>query len=662
MTGCTGIMLGKHLSATCTFAAAIICSLAARAEPATPEMFGTIPDVSEVQISPDGQTIAMLRTVGETTSVVFYDIVNLDKKPFGVSLKSGEARDLVWADNEHVLMLASDLARMSTTTGLEEIEFFRWFSVSKSKARPVVLFGNEGNAYLPSSGALVSTLPGRDSQSLFARYTVYGGSYDVFRVNLESSATDRDEAGHNGTRDWIASRSGEVIARIDYDFSRQVRILYVRDREGEMFHAVKEYPEARGDTSVINFYGEADDPSGLIASVRNDAGMWSLVEVSRASGEKTGTIYENPQYDFDDVVYDYAKATAIGVRYIDDMPRTVFFDSSQQKIQEALVRALPNAAPMIVSWSDDQSRLIVKAVYSDHSPQYFLFDRAAKTLTLVAASYLSLDGKTMAIKEKYDYVTDDGLTIHGYLTVPKGGSKKSMPLIVLPHGGPQGRDDRTFDWWSFFYAANGYLVYQPNFRGSDGYGYEFLKAGFGEWGRKMQDDVTFGVKNLIADGIVDPERICIVGGSYGGYAALAGAMLTPDLYACAVSVNGVSDLPAMIGRTARWSEEAEDYWDIRLGSRFRDAAALDEVSPVKIADRAGPPIMIIHGRDDTVVPFAHALRMLDALNAAKKPVEFVELKGEDHWLSRGKTRTEMLSQSITFINKYIGAKASASAQ
>lgn len=620
----------------------------------SPEVYGAIPDVSEVQISPDGATIAMLRTVDGTTSVVFYDLDNSDQMPFGVSLKSGEARDLVWADNDHVLMLASDLGRMSTTKGLKEIEFFRWFSVSKSKAKPVVLFGNEGGYYIPSSGALLSTLPHADGEALISRYSVYGGSYDVFRVNLDSSRANRDEGGGQNTVDWIASMDGEIIGRVDYMDSQERRLLLTRAGEGEPYRKVFEIPEGRGDEEAVWFYGESPGRTGLLASTRNSAGMRSVVEVSRETGEKTKTIYENPEYDVVDAVLDFAKATAVGVIYVDDMPRTVFFDPADQNTQQALERAMPNATPMVISWSNDKSRMIVKAIYSHHPPQYFLYDKAAKSLSMVAASYAALDGKPVAHKEKFDYVTEDGLTIHGYLTVPDGASKKKMPLIVLPHGGPQGRDDMAFDWWSFFYAANGYLVYQPNFRGSDGYGWNFVEASFGEWGRKMQDDLTNGVIKLIKDGIVDRDRICIVGGSYGGYAALAGATLTPDLYACAVSVNGVSDLAAMIGRRAQWSRAAQDYWDIRVGSRFRDEKELQQVSPSKIAYRAGAPVLIIHGKDDTVVPFSHALNMRTALEVAGKPVEFVELDGEDHWLSRTQTRTEMLARSIEFIRKNIG--------
>ncbi len=230
----------------------------------------------------------------------------------------------------------------------------------------------------------------------------------------------------------------------------------------------------------------------------------------------------------------------------------------------------------------------------------------------------------------------------------------NAPLIVLPHGGPEARDNLEFDWWAAAYASQGYLVYQPNFRGSSGYGNRFLKAGWGEWGRKMQDDITGGVGKLVADGVVDPSRVCIVGASYGGYAALAGATLTPDLYKCAISVNGVSDLVRMLGAEAASNDFSVEYWERRIGSRYRDRAEIDAVSPSLLAKNVRAPILLIHGQDDTVVPYWQSKLMNDALEQSGKPVKFVTLDGEDHWLSSAKTRMRMLEETSKFLKKHLG--------
>lgn len=448
--------------------------------------------------------------------------------------------------------------------------------------------------------------------------------------------------------------TGEPYARIDFDASARELDLFTKDASGD-FKKVKSYPLAL-DGQTISFEGKAHEGPGIVATTYGSGDFRTAVEIDPATGEVGRTLFASAKYDIDGIEYDPVTARATGVVHIDDLPRVTHFDPVMQRAQDALGKALPGAAPMIVSKTNDGSKMIIRVIYTDHPDQYFLYDKPAKSLVQIASTYQALDGKVSARKERFDYAAPDGFNIPGYLTLAKDASRRAMPLIVLPHGGPAGRDDMSFDWWSFFYAANGYLVYQPNFRGSEGYGYAIKSAGYGEWGRKMQDDLTNGVRKLIDAGFADPARICIVGASYGGYAALAGATMTPDLYACAVSVNGVANLPGMIGRSAGDSNLAEDYWDIRIGSRFRDRKELNDTSPSKIAERAGAPILLMHGRDDTVVPIGQSLEMRDALKQAGKPVEFVELKSEDHWLSRPASRTEMLERSLAFINKHIGAK------
>jgi dipeptidyl aminopeptidase/acylaminoacyl peptidase len=201
-------------------------------------------------------------------------------------------------------------------------------------------------------------------------------------------------------------------------------------------------------------------------------------------------------------------------------------------------------------------------------------------------------------------------------------------------------------------GPRGYAVLQVNYRGSDGYGWNFLSAGFGEWGRKMQTDLSDGVRYLAAQGTIDPKRVCIVGGSYGGYAALAGATLDPGVYRCAVSVAGISDLARFVG----WSKERTDsaverYWTRYMGANGLSDPRLRDISPIDHIGAATPPILLIHGKDDTVVPFEQSQLMLDALQKAGRPAELVTLKGEDHWLSRGETRLQMLQATMDFLEK-----------
>lgn len=617
-------------------------------------MFGALPTVRSAEISPDGKTLAVLQSAGDASAVLFYDLDDPDVKPTGARVAKSKAYNLEWARNNRLLLLASMTDRVETTSKLQTLEFFRWISVSPVDGSSQTLFEKERGfvfRYVTHSGNLLAFPKDAPDESIFARFT---SALDLMRVNVKTGEPRRLERGNRDTQQWMVDDSGEPVIRVDYDPTSERRRVFRNTPAG--FRQLIVLDEPRGTEPVLRVYGLAPGGRTFYATMNREGENRSFVEIDLASGVVTQTLFSNPQLDVSAVLYDPRKAAAIGILYIDDLPRVLYFDASTDKLQAELAAAIPGATPIIVSQSDDGSRMVVRAVYTDHPDQYFIYEKAGRKLNMFAPTYAAIDGTVYANKEKFDYAASDGVQIPGYLTVPAGAKKVAMPLVVLPHGGPEGRDDQSFDWWSFFYASQGYLVYQPNFRGSDGYGYAYRAAGYGEWGRRMQADITEGVARLVADGVVDPARVCIVGASYGGYAALAGATLTRDVYACAVSVNGVSNLIGMLGDEARSSDLAGDYWTLRLGSRFREVPALEAVSPAKIADRAGPPVLIIHGRDDTVVPFNQGKQMADALKAAKKPHEFVALDGEDHWLSAAETRTQMLARSIAFIDAHIGAK------
>jgi len=253
------------------------------------------------------------------------------------------------------------------------------------------------------------------------------------------------------------------------------------------------------------------------------------------------------------------------------------------------------------------------------------------------------------------YAAADGMKIPAYLTLPPGREAKNLPLIVLPHGGPAVRDTADFDWWSQSLSAQGYAVLRPNYRGSV-LNQEFLAAGFGEWGRKMQTDLSDGVRFLVKEGIADPARVCIVGASYGGYAALAGVALDPGVYRCAVSVAGLADLKRMLNwvNAKNWSAKniEQRYWDRFMGVTGPGDPVLSQISPIDHVEAINAPVLLIHGRDDTVVPFEQSEIMFKALRHSQKPVELVVLDHEDHWLSRSETRLQMLKSTVAFLRAH----------
>ena len=639
------------------------------AEKVDPALFGALPSISLVEISPNGETVALLQNSGGEATVVFVELNDPGATPKGVPVGAVKARSMEWVDNNYLLLLASDAKTASVLPGLVETELYRWISISKDERELRVLFRQDQGYYVTSSGFIVATTPETPEDLIMARWTPdarvpsratgrlgrdIGDGYSLFHVNARTARESITYRGNSETWDWIVDDKGEAILRIDFNEKTDERKIYRRRDGGNTFEHIATIEGEFGGPKGVSFYGVGESSREILARTYGDENTSGLYGFNIDTGEFSRTVFRHEKYDLTGVSYDPTKATVTAVYYTDDFPRAFHLNPDDQQLQENLARALPGAIPYIGSKSINGDKMIIWAVYPDRPTDIYLFDKPSRNLALFSSMRPQLADRTYGQKTKFSYTSPDGLGIDGYLTTPTNSSSENLPLIVLPHGGPESRDDQSFDWWAFFYAARGYAVYQPNFRGSHGYGLTFKEAGYGEWGRKMQDDITNGVQKLIQDGIVDPNRICIVGGSYGGYAALAGATLTPDLYACAVSVNGVSDLPSMIGNAGRFSEIIAEYWETRIGSRFRDSDELAAVSPARRAASTGAPIMLIHGKDDTVVPFYQSEIMRNALADANKPYEFVELEGEDHWLSIEETRTEMLRKSIEFIDKHIG--------
>ena len=306
--------------------------------------------------------------------------------------------------------------------------------------------------------------------------------------------------------------------------------------------------------------------------------------------------------------------------------------------------------------SRDQSKFILQ-ISGNYDPHAFvLFDSVTSKLNSLGNGYPNIKKEHLGEVVSFNYKARDGLEIPAILTWPNNAStsaqRMNLPLLVMPHGGPESYDRIDFNWKAQFFAHQGYLVLQPNFRGSTGYGHEFRNAGRGKWGREMQDDVTDGVLHLIEKGIADKDRVCIIGASYGGYSALIGGARSPDLYRCVVSIAGVSDLGKMLreqkDRLGRrhWINR---YWKTVIGDPHKELDHLEAISPINHAAQFQAPVLLIHGKDDTVVPLNQSEVMHKALRKAGKDVRLVELEGEDHWLSKSSTRLRVLEEVEQFV-------------
>jgi dipeptidyl aminopeptidase/acylaminoacyl peptidase len=441
---------------------------------------------------------------------------------------------------------------------------------------------------------------------------------------------------------------GNPIAREDWDWHKHAYRLYALHGE-----SIKEILRT-DDANPPQLVGLLPDDSALVLLASNGRAhraAWALP----LDGSPQKLLAEAPDTDVTDAFVDPRTGAIIGVYGSGIKPRVYWIDPAAQHRQEVLERAFPNRTVVIRGWTTDSKKTLARVESPSSPPIYYLVDFNTHRADIAAEEYPALAGVTLGEFREITYKARDGTEIPAYLTLPAQKSSGPGPLVVLPHGGPQARDYPMFDWVVQFLASRGYAVLQPQFRGSTGFGDAFRVAGYRQWGGLMQDDVTDGVRAMIEQGIADPKRVCIAGMSYGGYAALAGAAFTPNLYACAISVNGVSDLQALLeaqvptsGPGYRVYSTAMSQWTERVGSPTD--AGLAKKSPINSIGSISIPVMVVYGNGDAVVPNAQSERMAKALNAAGKRVTVVKLADEDHWLSRTDTRVQLLKAFEGFLH------------
>jgi dipeptidyl aminopeptidase/acylaminoacyl peptidase len=612
------------------------------------EVYGRLPALEDVALSADGTRIAFVSTAEDTRVVAVMALAGR-KALGGVRIGEQKLRWLAWADSEHLLLETSTTTSPWGYVGQQrEWHVLQVYDVAQRRLTtiPDPRRLNEAIPLIPiSDHPMVRHIEGHTVLFVPALYAQRQPLHALIRVDLMSGQERVVLVGSAATQEWMVDAAGELVAEQDYDEERQQWILKLR-RAGHLQPVLS--GEAAIDTPHILGFGPNADTL-LMQTIEDEQPVWRLV--SLRDGTVSEPMAERKELDYP--IQDHRTLRMIGgVRGGDDA-RFVFFDPTLQHRWDSVMGAFVGDRLRLVSWSDDFSKLVLLVDGAQHGYVYELVDLESHTATPVGDVYAG--GASSLEVRRITYSAADGLRIPAYLTLPAGRAEKKLPLIVLPHGGPAGHDAAQFDWWAQALANQGYAVLQPNFRGSD-LSRSLLAAGFGQWGRKMQTDLSDGVRYLAAEGIVDPKRVCIVGASYGGYAALAGVTLDPGVYRCAVAVAGITDLKRMLewvnDKHFSRSNYEQRYWDRFMGARGPDDPALDEISPIKHIEALNVPVLLIHGRDDTVVPYEQSSVMADALRRANKDVQFVTLQHEDHWLSRSQTRLQMLQALVAFLRAH----------
>ncbi len=629
-------------------------ALGAQPVPKLPITHFTLPpQFSDATLSPDGRYLAALKWRAGRYLLVVKDLDDANDIPTDAT-DPGPGQSFLWtewATNERLLL---GVGALVPEGGGQQI-VTRLFAVNADGEDLIPLFDPEGESKAARHDQVVDLLP-QDPRHILVSVAERNPNWpDLYRVDLETGTAELVHHGQQSILYWMTDKQGRV--RIGGGLEQGNFFLIARNDEASDWQRIWQAPLAS--TAEFSPIAFLTDPDVLLVESNHEGGPSAIYQFRLSTNEFVQRLFGHDEVDIEDVSLDSAQRRLLAVTYVQDIKHTVYLDKDVRRDTDFMSRALPGKEIEFVNVSNNGRRYVIVARGPKDPGHYYVFDRRRQSLLEFGAQNPLIGEADLAVMTPYTYAARDGLEIPAYLTVPKGvkrGQHDPLPAVIFPHGGPLHRDRLQYSYVVQFLANRGYAVFQMNFRGSSGYGPNFVEQGFGEWGAAMQDDITDGVDWLVTQGIADPRRICILGGSYGGYAALMGSVKTPDLYACAISLNGVADLRT-IGKTAK--RYVGRHGVAAMSNARQEGAGLRDYSPALRADEVQSPILLIHGEDDRVVPIDQSKRMAAALKRAGKPYSFVTLRGSGHDLMRQSDRTQFLEHLERFLDQHIGGEDSA---
>lgn len=471
--------------------------------------------------------------------------------------------------------------------------------------------------------------------------------FDIYRLNI-----------HSGKMEMVLKNPGNVIWWMP-DHQNKVRLVKSSDgvHETLLYRPSEQSPFREVLTTSVFENIEpvcflTDNPGQVIAISNVGRDKEAVVELDLNIGKERRIIFQHDEVDVRSIRYTNRankRARPLFVNYITWKEETHFLDDTMKNIHRLIAARLPDLEVKIVNWDRNEDKFIVRA-YSDRSPGiYYLYEAGADDLTKLSEVSPWINPREMAEMKPISYQTSDGLTIHGYLTLPKGSEGTQLPVVINPHGGPWTRDVWRFNPEVQFLANRGYAVLQMNYRGSTGYGKEFMKASNKEWGGKVQDDITEGVEWLISQGIADPSRIAICGFSFGGYCALSGVVRRPDLYRCAVSYSGLTNLFTFLKDIPPYLEPIQQMIYNAVGHPEKDADYLRAASPIFHTGEINVPLLIAQGEKDPRVNVSETTQFVQKLREKGLEVNYIMKKDEGHRFLREENRLHLYEELQKFL-------------
>jgi dipeptidyl aminopeptidase/acylaminoacyl peptidase len=627
-------------------------SIAADSKSLPAKAFSMLPKIENVRISPDGEHVLFLANTGDKTLLVckhldtgrLTGIISTDNRQFKFWL-------IQWANNDTVLFSAAWPYHRGLGIPSVETRIFTG-KIDENEKYKVLLkpkrIGKQMREHISQyQDNVISLLPDDPEHILIGVDFDKPAQPSVYKINVETGSRERIQRFKPYVRDWMADQQDRVrMGQTFDDTTTETSTLLYNLESQEWVEVWKSKVFLKPSVEPLGF---GLDPNILyVRADHNGRNAIFKVDVSKADLPME-LVAEDDKYDINgNLIYSPKTREVVGVYHREVDGDRIYWDNKFQRFQDAIDKVLPDTTNYLIDLSRDERRYIVYAT-SDTSPgTYYVGDRDRHKMAVFDYTYRQLEGKLQGNK-KVEYTARDGKTIEAYLTLPADYNPEAPgPAVIFPHGGPMARDYGDFDYWSEYLASKGFAVLQPNFRGSSGYGWEFEQEAIQNYGLTMQDDLTDAANWLIEQRLADPKRLAIIGASYGGYAALMGAVKTPDLFKCAISFAGVSDLKAL-----RDSRQYYLHYRVAREQLGADSTQLKATSPCRHVDKIKIPILLAHGENDRVVPVEQSRKMAKELEDGNKVYTYIELKDGDHGLSIQENRHKFFSAMDEFLDKYM---------
>ncbi len=629
------------LSSSPVFAKSIVSA------PLPIKTYGSLPSFSNVKLSPSGNSIAMVKNLNGTLILMVYSLVNGESQ----AVLKADNIDVIlnWYNwgNDDILLISAAYTTMQRTTKYTSTRLYK-FDVENEKILTLLIKPKDSKVekIAQFQDNIISLMPAEKDVILMALNFEMYSKPSLYRVNIRTKQRSRIKRAKTYIDDWVADQQGRARISSQVDDTKVSYKLF--DIDGEIERDLWSYEVF--EKEVVHILGFDLDPNVLyIRALHQD--RYAVFKVNLQDKALTRElIYADDKYDVDgSLIYSPKTGAVVGLSHDSDDDNKVYWDDEYIAFKKALNKAIPDSNNTIISMSKDLNKYVLYSSSKTRAGDYLLGDRKEKSLDYLASSYPQIDENNYASKKLVHYAARDGTEIEGYLTKPINSEENNKPpAIIFPHGGPMARDHSGFDYWSELFASRGYVVFQPNFRGSSGYGYDFEMASIEGWGQAMQDDLQDATKWLVEQKIIDPKKVCIAGASYGGYAALMAAVKHGESFKCAASFAGVSDLERIVRDSRRFTNEK-----IVKKQFGTDSDKLEAASPVNFAKNINIPILLIHGTDDKVVPVKHSREMADELEGYDKNVRYVEIEDANHHLSVQAHRMQTLEEMVNFFDKHL---------